>query len=212
MEKLKMTTERLFLRSPNINVCFKMSIDRDVAPEDFSRAMNAVSTRHPLLQCFIEIDKDHNAWFVPGAPPVEAAYYRREEMPDWKSWHKKTDDEPFDFMHGPLVKICVITGNSQTEIIVLGHHIIGDGIGYLNLAKDILSALDNRLEAIPLMTPANNTFIKGRKLGFLSGLYAKKLNAAWRKSRTHFSENDYDNFFSELSRSVYSTNICGFNQ
>jgi NRPS condensation-like uncharacterized protein len=86
-------------------------------------------------------------------------------------------------------------GNDNTEIIIVGHHIIGDGIAYLNLAKDILAALDNRLEAIPEIPPANNTFVRGKKLGLLSRLYAAKLNKTWRKNRTHFSELDYLAFF-----------------
>ena len=195
MEKLKIATERLFLRSPNINVCFRIIIDGNFDPKDFSQAIDKVCKRHPLLKCAIEIDNDHNAWFVPNANSIEAEYYKHEEMPDWINWYKKTDNIPFDFIHGPLIKICAIIGDSQTEIIILGHHIIGDGIGYLNLAKDILSALDNRLETIPQIPPANNKFIKGKKIGFLSGLYAQKLNKAWRKNKTHFSENDYLEFF-----------------
>ena len=195
MEKLKIATERLFLRSPNINVCFRISIDGNFDPNDFSLAIDNVCKRHPLLKCAIEIDHDHNAWFAPNANPIEVEYYKHEEMPDWKNWYKKTDNMPFDFIHGPLVKICALVGNNQTEIIILGHHIIGDGIGYLNLAKDILSALDGELETIPLMPPSNNKFIRGKKIGLLSGLYAQKLNKAWRKNKTHFSENDYLEFF-----------------
>ena len=195
MEKIKIATERLFLRSPNINVCFRITIDGDFDTNDFSQAMDDVCKRHPLLKCSIEIDNDHTAWFVPNANPVEVAYYNHEEMPDWKTWHQKADDTPFDFTHGPLVKICVIMGINQTEIIILGHHIIGDGMGYLNLAKDMLSALDGKLETIPQIPPANNTFIKGKRIGLLSGLYAKKLNKAWRKNRARFSTNDYLEFF-----------------
>ena len=195
LEKLKITTERLFLRSPNINVCFRIIVSGGFDTKNFSLALETVCTRHPLLKCCIEIDTDYNAWFVPNAHPIEAVYYKHGEMPDWKNWYKKTDAMPFDFMRGPLVKICVITGDNQTEIIIVGHHIIGDGLGYLNLANDLLAAMDNRLEAVPHIPPANNKFITGKKIGFVSGLYAKKLNKAWRNNKIHFSENDYREFF-----------------
>ncbi|MDR2521178.1 MAG: condensation domain-containing protein [Spirochaetaceae bacterium] len=195
MEKIKMTTERLFLRSPNINVCFRIEIEGDFTQNDFAQAVDAVCKRHPLVTCAVEIDGNHDAWFVQNANPVEVVYYTHEEMPDWKDWYKKTDALPFDLTRGPLVKICVITGNNHTEIITLGHHVIGDGIGYLNLVKDILLALDGRLEAAARMPPANNKFIKGKKLGLLSRLYAQKLNKEWRKNKTHFSEDEYRAFF-----------------
>jgi NRPS condensation-like uncharacterized protein len=197
MEKIKIATERLFLRSPNINVCFRIIIEGDFEKKDFSPAIDNVCKRHPLLKCSVEIDNNHDAWLVLKVNQVKAEYYKHEEMQDWKNWYKKTDDIPFDFIHGPLVKICVITGNNRTEIIILGHHIIGDGIGYLNLAKDILLALDNRLETSPQIPPDNNKFIKGKRLGLLSGLFVKKLNKAWRKNKTHFSENDYIDFFKD---------------
>jgi NRPS condensation-like uncharacterized protein len=100
-------------------------------------------------------------------------------------------------MRGPLIKVCVISGANQAEIIVLGHHIIGDGIGYLNLSKDILLALDNRLEINPQELVANNKFKNGKNLGFLSKLYAKKLNKEWGKRRANFSEDEYGGFFQQ---------------
>jgi NRPS condensation-like uncharacterized protein len=197
MEKIKLETERLFLRSPNINVCFRIILEGRIDSKRFAAAMEGVCKRHPLLNCSIKIDNDHNAWLVPNASRIEIEYYIPEEMPDWKIWYKKIDDTPFDFLRGPLAKICIIAGGSQTEIIILGHHIIGDGMGYLNLTKDILLALDNKLETIPQIPPTDTQFIKGKKLKILSKIYARKLNKEWRKNRVHFSEDDYRIFFRE---------------
>jgi NRPS condensation-like uncharacterized protein len=197
MEKLPILTERLFLRSPNINVCFRIKIAGNIGIKEFETAINNVCKRHPLLNCSIEIDNEHNAWFVQNATHIGIEYYKPEEMPDWQKWYKKTDAIPFDFLHGPLVKICVISDENQMEIIILGHHIIGDGIGYLNLAKDMLLALDNKLDIVPQIPPVNNKFKKGGKLGFLSKLYARKLNKEWKKNRISFSENDYFMFFEQ---------------
>jgi NRPS condensation-like uncharacterized protein len=160
----------------------------------FDLAINYVCKRHPLLNCSIEIDKNHEAWFVQNTNSIEVEYYKKK---DWKDWYKIKDSIPFDFLHGPLAKICVIDSSNRMEIIILGHHIIGDGIGYLNLAGDILLALDNKLEIEEQIPPNNNKFKKGKKLGFLSKLYAKKLNAEWKKNRVSFSENDYHVFFEQ---------------
>ena len=194
MEKIKILTERLFLRSPNINVCFRILISGNIDKNRFKLAINDVCKRHPLLNCSIEIDKEHNAWFVKNRDNIDIEYYTSEKI-DWQDWYEKIDNAPFDFFHGPLAKICVIHCNDKIEIIVLGHHIIGDGIGYLNLAKDILLSLDNKLEIIPQIPPLNNKFKRGGKLRFLSRLYAKKLNEEWVKNRINFSENDYRVFF-----------------
>jgi NRPS condensation-like uncharacterized protein len=104
------------------------------------------------------------------------------------------------------VKICAIGDEKQMEIIILGHHIIGDGIGYLNLARDFLLALDNKLDIVPqIPPPVNNKFKKGGKLGLLLKLYARMLNKEWKKNRISFSENDYVVFF-EQYRSRFVSN------
>jgi NRPS condensation-like uncharacterized protein len=198
MEKLKILTECLFLRSPNINVCFRIKIAGNIAIKEFETAINNICKKHPLLNCSIKIDNEHNAWFVQNTGHIDIEYYKSEEMPDWQDWYKKVDSIPFDLLHGPLVKICVIVdNNNQMEIIILGHHIIGDGIGYLNLTKDILLTLDNKLDIVPQIPPINNKFKKGGKLGFLSKLYARKLNKEWKKNRINFSEDDYIMFFEQ---------------
>ena len=203
MEKFQILTERLFLRSPNINVCFRIIIEGRIEQKRFDAAMADVSKRHPLLNCSIEIDNNRNAWFIPNAGHFEIEYYNHVEMPDWLIWYRKIDETPFDFSLGPLVKICVITHDSQSEIIILGHHVIADGIGFLNLSKDVLLALDNKLETTPQLPPDNIKFRKCSKLGFIAKIYAKKLNKEWRKNRMHFTDDDYNNFFQDY-RNKYS--------
>ena len=200
MDKLKILTERFFLRSPNINVCFRILISRNIGKETFDEALGNVCKRHPILNCSIEIDNDYIAWFLPNNCRVVTDYFQSDEMPDWQIWHKKADNIPFDFLNGPLARMCVIWGENQTEIIILGHHIIGDGIGYFNLAKDILLALDKKLETTPQILTANNEFIKKNKLGFILKLYAKKLNKEWEKNRIRFSEDEYRSFFYEYRK------------
>ena len=200
MEKLKIRAERFFLRSPNINVCFRMTIQGNISKNAFEKALSDVCKRHPILNCTIAIDDDFNAWFIPNNCTIAIDYYQCDEMPDWHVWYKKIDDMPFDFTNGPLVKICVIWKNNEIEVIILGHHIIGDGIGYFNLTKDILLALDEKLDTTPQIPPPNNEFIIKNKLDILQKIYANKLNKDWKKNRMRFSEEEYRSFFLEYRR------------
>jgi NRPS condensation-like uncharacterized protein len=170
-------------------------------------ALENVCLRNPLLKCSVEIDNDNNAWLVQRDGSINIEYYKFTEM-DWQTWYKKTDNTPFDLLKNPLVKFCIIAGE-HTEIILLGHHIIGDGIGYLNLVKDILLALDNRIDItpqIPPFKPADKEFKETVPLGLLIKMFAGKLNKKWRKSRVRFSENDYLEFFKKY-RAKYSPSL-----
>ncbi|MDR2752028.1 MAG: condensation domain-containing protein [Clostridiales bacterium] len=193
MENLKMSTERLFLRSPNIHVAFRTVVSGSVTPESLGRAMDKVFLKHPLLNCSIHADENHEAWFVPSKSKAQIDWLPKGS--DWKSWHKASDNIPFDFANGPLARMCAIDQGDKTEIVTLTHHVIGDGIGCLNLAKDILLALDERLDPSPQVPPVNNKFREGQNLGLLSKLAANKLNSQWSKCRRSFSEDEYRSFF-----------------
>ncbi|MDR2972927.1 MAG: condensation domain-containing protein [Bacteroidales bacterium] len=207
MKKYPIQSERLYLRSPNINVCFRAIIDTPLEKEKIEEAVKKVCIRHPLLGYSIEIDNDNNAWFVKKDRLINIEYYKSDEM-DWQAWYKRADSIPFDFLNGSLLRICVIK-DENTEIIFLGHHIIGDGIGYLNLVKDFLLALDNRIDIKPQLPPfeAADKYFKETVL-LDSGVesFAKNLNEEWKKSRRQFSETDYRTFFTQY-RNKYISNL-----
>jgi NRPS condensation-like uncharacterized protein len=207
MEKFPILNDRLYLRSPSINVCFRTIVEGIFDKNKIEKALKNVCIRHPLLNSLVEIDTENNAWLVQKNDSIGIEYYKPNEM-DWQSWYKKNDNIVFDFLQGPLIKFCVIIGNN-TEIIILGHHIIGDGIGYLNLTKDILLALDNKLDTIPQIPPykSNDKYFKETILldnGVHS--FANNLNEEWRKSSVRFSEKEYSAFF-EYYRNKYIPNL-----
>ena len=207
MKKFPITGERLYLRSPSINVCFRVIIEGKIEKNQFEKAIEKVCIRHPFLNSHLEIDSDNNAWLIQKNDSISIEYYQSNEI-DWQNWYKNTDNNVFDFLRGPLVKFCVIVG-MNTEIILLGHHIIGDGIGYFNLVQDIFSALDNRIEITPQIPPYEDTdkYFKDTILldpGVHS--YACGLNEEWRKSRVKISEKQYIEFFKQY-RSNYSPNL-----
>jgi NRPS condensation-like uncharacterized protein len=214
MIKIALANERLFLRSPAINVCFRIVIAGAVAKSLAERAVAALCLRHPLLNSFVETDSDGTRWLVQRDELLALEYCAAGEM-DWRQWYAKADSEPFDFSQGPLVRICIISG-AETEIIILGHHVLGDGVGYLNLAKDFVAALNNRLDPAPQLPPftAEERYFKHTALldpGVQA--YARGLNEEWKKSRVSFSENDYKLFFagyrSKLSPQFYLASLAG---
>ena len=201
MDKLGIMNERLYLRSPSINVCFRALVEGTWDKNKMEEALKKVCIRHPLIHCSVEIDNDNNGWLVQKDGAINIEYYNSNEM-DWQTWYKKSDNIPFDFSNGPLAQFCIIIGKN-TEIIILGHHIIGDGIGYLNLVKDILLALDNNIDTtpqIPPSEPADRYFKETVLLDPETKSYAAWLNEEWRRNKVRFSEKDYLEFFEQYRK------------
>jgi NRPS condensation-like uncharacterized protein len=86
------------------------------------------------------------------------------------------------------------------EIVILSHHIIGDGVACINLDQDILSALDGAIDETPQTPPSGPEDRRFKETVFLDNSItssAAALNGEWRKNRGYFSENDYRIFFKQ---------------
>ena len=62
MDKYPILNERLYLRSPSINVCFRLIIEGMYDKKTIEEALLKVYVRHPFLNCSVNIDNDNNAW------------------------------------------------------------------------------------------------------------------------------------------------------
>jgi len=200
MEKRKMGKERIYFRSPNINVCFKAGIAGNFSEDDFRKAIDMAAERHPLVNCVIRIDEKGDAWYLPGRSKAGLEFFDDPNPMAWREWYDKADNIPFDFESGPIVKIGVFRNGDSVDMVILGHHIIGDGIGYFNLLKDILLGLDGKPNTVPPVLPERIAFRKKTGMGFLSGYFAKKLNRMWKKTAKSFSHEDFIQFFNVYRR------------
>jgi len=190
--KKNVGNEIIYLSSPNINVCFKARISRDFSDEVFKKSVKTVENRHPILKCVIKTDANGQKVYQNGGG-ISIQFYSADEL-NWLEWRDETDNIPFDFENGPLVKIAVLRGVDYVDIVVLGHHIIGDGIGYLNLTRDFLKALDGCLDDEALELPEKNQ-LKKKNGGLLLHLFAKSLNKKWQKDSRNFSQTEFVKFF-----------------
>jgi len=197
MLKLPVCNERLFLRSPSIYVCFRTVVEGIVTKTKIEQTLKIIYKRHPLIRCRIEIDDDGGAWFIQDGNPIDVEYYT-SALTNWLEWYKRAENTPFDISRGPLAKICAIVDGDTTEICILGHHVIGDGIGWLNFTKDLLLALDKNLDEAPQIPPTDSGdkyFKETILLDEPTKSFACWLNGEWRKNCVRLSEGDYVSFF-----------------
>ncbi|MDR0531238.1 MAG: condensation domain-containing protein [Oscillospiraceae bacterium] len=173
----------MFLHSPSIHVCFRARLTQDFSDEQYRAAAIAVQRRHPVLRRVIARGKDGYCFAKGGKVSLEFP-----ADADWKAWYARTDAIPFDFEHGPLLKIAVLRGNGGADLVLLGHHILGDGLGFLNLLRDFLAALNGTLPGEAQELPEDNTLKKKPDLQLK--LTAALVNRKWRQHPTLFTRED----------------------
>jgi hypothetical protein len=83
MDKLPILNERLYLRSPSINVCFRVTLEGSLDKNTIEKALKKVCIRHPLINCSVKIDNNNSAWFVQngGSSAIEYFEFLQGESP-----------------------------------------------------------------------------------------------------------------------------------
>jgi NRPS condensation-like uncharacterized protein len=189
------------LHSPNINVCFTARVDRTFTEAEANAAAQALVKRHPSLAYTVKTDADGNRYYD-GGGGMEVSVLPSCDLIEL---YKRIDGEPYVF-HKPLVKLYLLNGENSSDIMLIGHHVVADGIGYINLLRDTFSALEGRLPVGTRELPENNAIADGGRGGFLLGLFASGLNKKWAKQGRRFTEEEYYDFFAKY-RAEYEPQI-----
>ncbi|MDR0221134.1 MAG: hypothetical protein LBI54_07010 [Lachnospiraceae bacterium] len=187
-------SEITHLHSPNIHVCYTAHLDRTFTEAEAKAAAALLARRHPSLAYTVKADESGQKYY--DSDGGMETYV--QSAVDLLELYRKVDGAGFAWGKS-LVKLYILNGESSSDLLLVGHHIIADGLGYLNLFRDTLAALDGRLPADVCAIPENNALV-GSKPGFLLGLYASGLNKKWAKQGQTFAEEDYRRFFAEYRK------------
>jgi NRPS condensation-like uncharacterized protein len=106
------------------------------------QSLDAVQTRHPLLQVRIERDGWNSLSFKTGG--IKGLPLRIVEAP-YDGWIKEVENElheRFPVQEGPLVRCTLIRHAREDNTILMAfHHAIGDGISGSFLMRDLFQAM-----------------------------------------------------------------------
>lgn len=172
----EIVTERPNLYEPNVYITVCFEIAGKVSPHKLSAAVkqafeaNEATMSKIVLQdglayykkmsvsnCKTEIEKENKNW-------IEIVY--------------QNEKNPFAIDKGELVRVFIIPSEDKTQIIIMAHHLVGDGKSIIYFIKDIMNALSGiPLTYKPLTLLERNLPQKG--LPVIAKLYAHYCNHKW---------------------------------
>lgn len=205
-------TERLLYRAPFCNIIMMARFRGCIQEELLRRVLAKVSQKYPLMNARFAQDNEGVTCFV--LENVTEFHIRASE--------KKTDDEwldlawdeqqrPFDVDKGPLIKFLLLASAHDTDVVLICHHAICDGLSLTYVIKDIARLLaDPGQEVEPLPLPPamrEDSFSLRVRPGLLDRILINRLNRSWKKEKALFSERDYI----QLYRAYWHTRTIGKN-
>jgi len=188
--------ERFFTRSPFSIVTMVARIKGEVTADMLKDAIVKVQQRHALLQVRIQDDENHDQWFTSEKVqeiPVESVPRRSEN--DWIEIHAEASKIPFDFDIRPAIRFILVQSPEVSELIILCHHIICDGISLVYLARDLMVQMGDpsrEVEVLPMPpTVALNNLPPDVKMSSLVKFIINRMNQKWAEDCEYFDREDY---------------------
>ena len=196
---------RLLYRAPYCNVLMMARFNGNISKDSLEAALSIARLKYPMLNAkILQDDKgnieyafDYNQKFI-------INFYDNKSDADWLELAWNEQKIPFNFQNDLLIKFLLICKSETTDLVVICHHCICDGLSLTYLIKDIALFIDNpdkevqQLSMPPEISKENLSvdYTMGFS-GFITKILAKSLNRSWNKSKVVFTEKDYENLYNE---------------
>ena len=188
--------ERFFSRSPFSIVTVVARIKGNISERMLKNAVYKVQQRHPNLRVRIEEDRDRNPWFTSeGVKEIPVEIVPRESDNHWIKVSQEAGKIPFDFDERPAIRFILVQSPLESELIVLCHHIICDGLSLAYLVRDLMVHLgepNREVELLPDPVPINRDNIpKEVSINPILRFAIERINKKWEKDKIFFDWEDY---------------------
>jgi len=203
--------ERFFSHSPFSIVTMVARIRGNVSEEMLKNAVVKVQQRHVLLRVRIKEDNEHTLWFTSeGLQEIPIEIVPRKSENDWIKIHAEASKVPFEFETHPAIRFILVQSPDISELIILCHHIICDGMSLAYLARDLMVHLGDparEVEVLPVPEPITlDNLPSDVSLSGLVKFFINRIKRKWAEEIVFFDQEDYkaltqtywDNFNHEI--------------
>ncbi len=187
MQEIKV--ERTHLFAPNISVVIKAEISGDPSNTEIEAAIKKSAENSDALCQKIVIAQDGRAYFEKAEPFINIISTQQK----WTDIAAELPKTPFRIFDGELVRFFIIRRPDKLELMIAGHHLIADGLGYSYLLERILCTLNGQqMEHLPFKTVSVREFPPKSKMRFAVRTYLQMLNRRWLRHKEVFGVSDYE--------------------
>jgi len=188
--------ERFFARSPFAIVTMVARIRGEVTERSLRTAVDQVKARHPNLSVRIVQDEDGDPLLTTeGAQEIPVVVVPRQSDDHWASVVAESSRIPFEFETHPAVRIFLIQSPAESELVILCHHIICDGLSLAYVTRDILQQLGNparEVEVLPDPIPIGlDNIAPDVSTSSIVRFFINRMNKQWDSEKILFDQADY---------------------
>jgi hypothetical protein len=190
--------ERFYTRHPFSIVTMVARIRGTVTESMVRDAVSKVRRRHPNLRVRIVEDENGNPWLTSeGAGEIPVKTVPRESNDHWIRVVRESCQIPFEFDARPALRFILVQSPHTSDLIILCHHILCDGLSLAYLARDLMVHLGNparEVELLPEPVPIDRDSIpEDVSANAVVRFLINRMNKKWRAEKVVFDQEDSRN-------------------
>jgi hypothetical protein len=121
-----------------------------ISVESLKTALFQAQRRHPILRAAIHVNGDGDPEFLPSSMPILVRVVRRANNTQWLHEAETQLAIPFEPNNRPRLRVVLVQGDAVSELILVVHHSIGDGVSAMHLVRDLLKSIEGyELKELP---------------------------------------------------------------
>jgi len=190
--------ERFYAWSPYSIVTMVARIQGAVSESMLAGAICKVRQRHPNLRVRIVEDDHGDPWFTSeGAQEIPVEIVARESDDHWIRVVQESCQIPFEFAARAPIRFILVQSPAKSELVILCHHIICDGLSLAYLARDLMDHLGDpsrEVEVLPDPVPIDKGgFPEDVSMSAVVRFLINRMNRKWQGEEIVFDQEDYRN-------------------
>lgn len=159
-------------------------------------ALKKAKKRHSCLRTRIQEDHSHTLCFTSeNVKDIIIEELTRESDDHWIKICSQQSIIPFEFEKQPAIRFILVQSSQVSELIILCHHLICDGLSLAYLARDMLNYLGNPdfdVKALSDFKPIDKDNLpKEATINPITKYFINSINRKWQKNPTYFDHTDY---------------------
>lgn len=193
MERTKIDKERIWIFSPVNHIVIKVDVKGIILEEQLKKAISDTVYQYDMFHQRIVLDNEGNAYyqkeefFEPFVKPIKN---------DWKDVAKEQEKIPFAIDKGEFIRFFYSKTEIGITIMIIVHHIAGDGISLTYFVQDIMRSISGvKIEHKKLELFNMENLPKEARLRAPTTWLMKYMNIKWERTGRIFSFNDYYNMY-----------------
>lgn len=194
----EIVTERPDLFEPNVYITMCVELAEKIDPCQLRAAIEQAYKANEAAMSKIVLEQG-------------VAYYEKQSVSgckiiitdkDWTELVRENEKKPFAIDRGELIRTFIIPAEADTKIMIMAHHLAGDGKSILYFVQDIMNALAENPPAYkPLVLLKRNSFSDTR-LSASAKLFVHYCRRKWKNC--YFTWQDYYNLHNKYWKTACS--------